>query len=865
MSNEVATAYVGLLPSTAGFGPAVQTQVGAEAAIAGRRGGITMGKALIAGAAVGVAGAALLGKALYDAGATFDNVADQIRVGTGKTGDALDSLVQSAKNVGSEIPVAFDQIGPAITDINRRLDLTGPTLEKVTEQFLEAGRIAGQALDVKTFSSAFQIFDVHGKQTSKVLDELFRVSQSTGVGLNQLAAGVARNGPNLKQFGFSISESAGLIGTLDKAGLDSNKTLATLSRAMVQFAKDGREPKAALAETVGQIEEFTKKGNDAAAINLAGEIFGTRGASQFVAAIKTGKVNLDDLTAATAGHGDTILQAAHDTADFGEQWQLFKNNVLVAIEPLATKFFGAVGQGMAYLNEVGLPALSAFGAQLSALFSGEGGSGGALAGATAFASALATTLVPVLQTAATTFETDILPALVSLGTYLGTTLGPVFSEVGAVLVNQVLPILQSFGQFLYGDLYPAIVQIVSAVAVQLRPVFDQLVATFRSDVLPALQQLLTKWHEWQPTIQTVTVAIVKIIGKVAEFAAKILGVVLPALIRWQGFMIRNVVPAVIDAIEIIAKIIAKAIEFGGVIVDRVQDVARFVKGLKDKFGDAIDYANKVPGKILDALGDLGQKLYDYAIEAGRKLLRGLADGLADATGLSSITGAIGHVAGIITDHFPHSPVKTGPLTVFNDGRPGRVLMGMLAKGITDGGTDAAGAAEGVAGRIREHFDQLRDSLKSTLDGLLSDFASLRDGIAQTFAGDLFAATTAAAFQHGLFDKVADLRKILKAWHKLEGWGLDPKFLSALFQSGNSALILDLAAGTKGTALSDSDAFGQVQSLTNKLGTQVARNELGPDIKGIRNGIDKLNDKVDHLARDIGREINHAAANGHRRK
>lgn len=92
------------------------------------------------GAAVAT-GVAVAGTALYKIGETFDDVTDTIRVGTGATGEALDGLVQSAKNVGTRVPADFSKIGPTIADLNTRLGLSGDTLETVASQYLEAGRI----------------------------------------------------------------------------------------------------------------------------------------------------------------------------------------------------------------------------------------------------------------------------------------------------------------------------------------------------------------------------------------------------------------------------------------------------------------------------------------------------------------------------------------------------------------------------------------------------------------------------------------------------------------------------------------------------------------------------------------------------
>jgi phage-related minor tail protein len=376
---ELATAYLSLVPSMKGTEKTIASQVGGATKAAGAQaekdiaGGITkggesggkglrgflskqfggLGEELSGGIKAALGGLVIGGalKGLYDLGSEFDDMADTIRVGTGATGKALDGLVSDAKKVGSEVPDSFEEVGQTVADLNTRLGLTGPQLQKLSRQFLEAGKITGQALDVNKFTAAFNAFDVQGGKTSDVLDEFYRVSQATGIGMNDLATQVANQAPILKQFGFSADDSAELVGTLDKAGINVSRTMATLSPAMIQFAKAGKSPKKGLEDTVKQIQAFTKAGDDASALKLAGSIFGTRGASQFVGALKSGKVNLDNLKKSTGETKDTIDKATEDTDDFAEKWKIFTNQLKLKLEPAASEVFNLMSEGMDYLSD----------------------------------------------------------------------------------------------------------------------------------------------------------------------------------------------------------------------------------------------------------------------------------------------------------------------------------------------------------------------------------------------------------------------------------------------------------------------------------------------------------------------------------
>lgn len=488
-------------------------------------------------------------------------------------------------------------------------------------------------------------------------------------------------------------------------------------------------------------------------------------------------------------------------------------------------------------------------------FSGDSGIVGFFNQAGAAAAQLKAAVVPILQQMAATFTGVVLPAVLALATYLGATLFPVFQQVAGIIAGEVLPIVQSFAMFLYGTLYPALIQIVTAVLSNLKPVFEQLVATFRGSVLPTIQQLLAKFREWQPTIQKVIGVMVQIIGKVLEFAAAILGKVLPPLIRFSGFLIASVIPVIGAVIGVLVKIISKAIEFGKVIVDKVKDVAQFangvrdkmieavahivefVQGVKEKFGDAIDFVKSVPGKIKDAIGDLGRLLYN----AGVQVLSGLISGITDKIG--DLKAKLGEVTKLI-------PEWKGPAD--KDAVLLRPAGQMIMKGLVDGIDDGTAA-------LRDKLLGITDEIKSRIESIKSDMASLAGSVASAFTGNLFEATTASDFMSNLFDTTDTLQAVKRAFKKLVKWGLSPAFLGQLMQSGNTALILDLAASGKSDAQDAAHMFGYTTNLANQLGGAVAQNQYGKKLDRANDHLAEIRRRLKDLPKDIGKELNGTAA------
>jgi len=298
-------------------------------------------------------GAVVAGKALFDMGSQFDEAYDSIRVGTGASGQAFDDLKESMRTVATEsIGVGSDMgaIGSTLADLNTRLGLTGEPLEKMTSQFLQLQNLGVDA-DINEVSKAMSGFGVEAKDMPAALDELFQISQATGLTITELSNSAVKAGPSLRGFGFSMADSAALVGQMDKAGLDADKTLQSMQRALAEFAAEGRDAPEALKETIGSIEDFINAGDEAAAIDMAAGIFGTRGAAQFVDAVKTGTLSVEDFMGATGATSDTIGDLAEETADFGEKWDQFKNQILVALEPVATELYKSLGPALDIVAE----------------------------------------------------------------------------------------------------------------------------------------------------------------------------------------------------------------------------------------------------------------------------------------------------------------------------------------------------------------------------------------------------------------------------------------------------------------------------------------------------------------------------------
>lgn len=311
---------------------------------AGKLGGsfAAVGTAAVAGFAVVGAAAVGAGAALFAIGDSFDQAYDKIRVGTGATGEALEGLKDSFRNVARDVPASFGDIGTAIADINTRLGLTGAPLETMSAQFLNLSRITETDLtgNIESLTRVMGDWGVQAADMPSVMDQIFRASQATGAGVDTLATQVVQFGAPLRNLGFSLEESVAMFGAFEQQGVNIQTLMPGLRQGLRNFAEAGRDPAQAFAEFAAGVADGSLSMTDAM------ETFGARAGADMFTAMREGRFDMAALVDTISNGSDTINQAADDTADFSEKWTLLKNRVLVALEPLAMRVFDAVGEGM---------------------------------------------------------------------------------------------------------------------------------------------------------------------------------------------------------------------------------------------------------------------------------------------------------------------------------------------------------------------------------------------------------------------------------------------------------------------------------------------------------------------------------------
>lgn len=315
-----------------------------------------IGKTLAVGLAAGGVALAGLGAAALKLGGSFDAAYDTIRIGTGATGKALEGLQAEFRDVVQNVPVSFGEASTAIADLNTRLGLTDDALERSATQFLNLARITETdvAGAIATGTRVFGDWGVAAADQERVLDELFRATQASGISFDELSAKLVQFGAPLRSMGFSLEESTALLAKWEREGVNTELVLGSLRIAMGEFARQNIPMREGLDQTIARIQEL---GPGAEATSLAMEVFGARAGPDMAAAILEGRFAIADYLAGIEGGQDTINEAAGATDDWREKLTLLKNRALVELEPLLMTIFDGLGRFIDLIEQRVVPVL----------------------------------------------------------------------------------------------------------------------------------------------------------------------------------------------------------------------------------------------------------------------------------------------------------------------------------------------------------------------------------------------------------------------------------------------------------------------------------------------------------------------------
>lgn len=340
MAGEVARAYVSIIPSMEGSQKEISDQLNEAAGNAGTSAGKTMGENLGSSASKSLdfskVGTSLtksvtvpimaVGTASVAAFNEVDAGLDIIVTKTGATGEALEAMQDSAKNIANTIPTSFEKAGEAVGEVNTRFGITGEELEDLSGQFIKFAELNGTDVtnSVDSVQAAMAAFGVETGSAGDVLDILNKAGQDTGVSVLSLASDLTRNSAALTEMGFGINTASGFLANLNKNGIDSSTVMTGMRKALQNATKEGKTMDEALSDMTDSIKNAS---TETEAMQIASDLFGTKAGPALAKAVRDGRLSFDGLTNAVTNYGDSVTETFENTLDAPDQMTVALNNL----------------------------------------------------------------------------------------------------------------------------------------------------------------------------------------------------------------------------------------------------------------------------------------------------------------------------------------------------------------------------------------------------------------------------------------------------------------------------------------------------------------------------------------------------------
>lgn len=227
-----------------------------------------------------------------------------------------------------------------------------------------------------------------------------------------------------------------------------------------------------------------------------------------------------------------------------------------------------------------------------------------------------------------------------------------------------------------GTVWPKALELLDAFK-SVWPTIEQgLLAFYNNALLPGIkfiQDNMDAFKNLGVAVLVVVGVILVIVGVLAVLGAGMIvvaGLIISVLVVATGVLIvafQKVIQFVWDLAQNIASAIADAARWIGSLATSAGEMA---SGVGRKVGEAIDWFNGLPGRILGAIGDVGHLLWD----AGSRIVGGLIDGITSK--FNEVKNTLGNLTKLLPDWKGPAEVDATIL------RPsGQLLMSGLMSGI----------------------------------------------------------------------------------------------------------------------------------------------------------------------------------------
>ena len=206
---------------------------------------VALGNLVSKGITAAIDGFGKLAGAALDAYKQMDEGSDNVIKATGATGASADKLRESYNNVAKSFQGDFATIGNVLGEVNTRFGYSGKQLEETTKDFLRFADITGTDAKaaVQDVSKALKAAGMEDKDYTKLLDQMARAAQASGISVSTLTDKLTKNGSTFRAMGFDTEETIALLAQFESAGVNTETAIAGMNAALKNWGSEGKNAK----------------------------------------------------------------------------------------------------------------------------------------------------------------------------------------------------------------------------------------------------------------------------------------------------------------------------------------------------------------------------------------------------------------------------------------------------------------------------------------------------------------------------------------------------------------------------------------------------------------------------------------------
>lgn len=283
-----------------------------------------------------------------------DEGSDNVIKATGATGKQAEDLQRSYQNVAKSIKGDFGEIGNVLGEVNTRFGFTGDTLEETTKDFLKFAEITGTDAKgaVASVSKALKAAGMQDKDYAKLLDQMAKAAQVSGVSVDTLADKLTKNGSTFRALGFNVEDTIAMLAQFEAAGVNTDAAITGLSTAVKNWGSEGKNAKEEFDKAMAAIAAAPTETEKA---KIAFDTFGKKAGTELADAITTGRTNYTDFVDTLKNSEGTVKTTYENTQDGFDAIDLaiqgVKTDMGAFVGELAEEYGPTIQQGFGMIGD----------------------------------------------------------------------------------------------------------------------------------------------------------------------------------------------------------------------------------------------------------------------------------------------------------------------------------------------------------------------------------------------------------------------------------------------------------------------------------------------------------------------------------